>query len=178
MTYDDFKSLCKNRRSIRYFDDKPIAKNDVIKLLELAQMAPSVENLQPWHFHVIFNKELRHTLAETSCYGNFVEGAGVFIIVTANRSLVNAAVEPLWNEKELDYSCMGAMMNILYGATAMAIGSCWVSLYRGNVHEILKLPPHEIVVGGIMLGHYKKGEDKSANGQERGPMEEIYTMHE
>ncbi len=178
MNYDDFKSLCQNRRSIRYFDDRPVSKDDVMKLLKLAQMAPSVENLQPWHFHVILDKELRHALTETSCYGNFVEGAGAFIVVTANRSLAKAAVEPIWNEKELDYSCMGAMMNILHGATAMGLGSCWISLYRGNAHEILKLPLHEIIVGGIMLGHYKKGEEKSTNGHERNPLEEISTFYE
>ncbi len=178
MTYEDFKSLCQNRRSIRYFDDKRVSKEDVMKLLELAQLAPSVENLQPWHFHVIFNKDLRHKFTETCCYGNFVEGASVFIVVTANRSLANAAKEPVWNEKELEYSCMAAMVNVLLGATAMEIGSCWVSLYRGNAHEVLGLPLHEIVVGGLMLGHYKRGEEKGNNGHERKPLDEMYTFHE
>jgi len=178
MTYEDFKSLCQNRRSIRYFDDKPVSKEDVMKLLELARLAPSVENLQPWHFHVIFNKNLCHKLTETSYYGDFVEGAGAFIVVTANRSLIHEAKETLWNEKELEYSCMGAMSNMMLGATAMDIGSCWVSLARGNVHELLKLPMYEIVIGGLMLGHYKKGEEKGHNGHERKPLDDMCTFHD
>lgn len=178
MQYDDLKSLCQKRRSIRYFDQKPVSKEDVMKLLELARLAPSVENLQPWHFHVILNKDLCHKLTETSYYGNFVEGAGVFIVVTANRLLLNEAKEPVWNEKELEYSCMAAAEHILLGATAMGIGSCWVSLARGNVHELLHLPHHEIVIGGLMLGHYKKGEEANSNGRQRKSLEDIYTFHE
>lgn len=178
MTYEDFKSLCKSRRSIRYFDQKPVSKEEVLKLLEIAQLAPSVENLQPWHFHVIFNRDLCHKLTEASYYGNFVEGAGVFIVVTANRSVANEAKEPLWNEKELDYSCMIAAEHMMLGATAMGLGSCWVSLARGNVHDLLNLPHHEIIIGGLMLGHFKRGEEQGWNGHERKPMEEMYTFHE
>lgn len=177
MTYDELKSLCKTRRSIRYFDQKPVDKEDVLSLLELARLAPSVENLQPWHFHVIYNKELRIKLMESCCYGNFVEGAGVFILVSVNTTLENAAKEPIWNPKELEYSCMAAMEHILLGATAMGLGSTWVSLHHGSAHEILDLPRHEIIVGGIMLGHYKKGEENPSNGQRR-PLEEMYTFHE
>lgn len=178
MTYEEFKSLCKKRRSIRYFDQKPVSKDDVMKLLELARLAPSVENLQPWHFHVIFNKELRHKLLEACCYGNFVEGADVFIVITANRSLENEAKEPVWNPKELEYSCMAAAEHILLGATAMGLGSCWVSLHHGTAHETLQMPRHEIVVGGLMLGHYKKGEDVNSNGRQRKSIEDMYTFHE
>ncbi len=178
MMYNDFKSLCEARRSIRSFDEKPVSTEDILKLLELAQLAPSVENLQPWHFHIITNAELRHALTETSCYGNFVEGAGAFIVVTANMSLTNAAEKPVWNEKELEYSCMAAMMNVLQGATAMGLGSCWVSLYRGNAHELLKLPRYEIIVGGIMLGHTKKEDAQQSSRHNRKPLDEMYTLHE
>ncbi|MDO8648866.1 MAG: nitroreductase family protein [Candidatus Peregrinibacteria bacterium] len=178
MTYDDFHSLCQHRRSIRYFDEKPVSKEEVLTLLKLARLAPSVENLQPWHFHVIYNPELRKKLTEASCYGNFVEGAGVFIVVTANRSLENKAKEIVWNPRELEYSCMAAMTNVILGATAMEIGSCWVSLHHGTAYEILKLPRHETVVGGLMLGHFKRGEEQNSNGHERNPLEEMYTFHE
>ncbi len=178
MRYDDFKSLCDSRRSIRFFDDKPVAKEEILKLLELARLAPSVENLQPWHFHVIFNKNLCHKLMEASYYGNFIEGAGVFIVVTANRSVSAKAKEPVWNEKELEYSCMTATEHMLLGATAMGLGSCWVSLARGDVHELLRLPQYEIVIGGLMLGHYKRGEEKGWGGRQLRSIEETYTFHE
>ena len=109
MNYDDFKSLCQSRRSIRYFDTKPVSKDDILKLLELARLAPSVENTQPWHFHVFLDAEKRKILMDASCYGNFVEGAGVFIVVSCDKSMEVKVPEPIWNPRELEYSCMSAM---------------------------------------------------------------------
>ncbi len=178
MTYDAFKTLCESRRSIRYFDDQPVTTAEVLSLLELARMAPSVENLQPWHFHVIFNHDLQKRLMEASCYGNFVEGAGAFIVVTVEKSLANSAKEPVWNPRELEYSCMGAMTHIILGATAMGLGSCWVSLHHGAAFEALGLPARETVVGGIMLGRYRKGEKQPSDGHQRKALRDIVTMHD
>ena len=83
MDYTDFQKLCEARHSIRFFDQKPIPKEDVEKLLELGRLAPSIENLQPWHFHVVYNEDLRHKLAAECCYGNFIEGGSVFLVVTS-----------------------------------------------------------------------------------------------
>ncbi len=178
MTFDDFKKLCEERRSIRYFADKPVKKEDILRLLEVGCLAPSVENIQPWRFHVIENHGLRHDLMEKCCYGNFIAGAGSFIVVTVDYSLENSGPDTVWNERELDYSCMAAMTNIINAATAMGLGSCWVSLYRGDVHDILKLPHGEHVVGGIMLGHFRKGEEHGHDGHDRKPIADICTFHE
>lgn len=177
MTYEEFLSLCNNRRSIRYFDDEPLSTHDVMKLLELARLAPSVENLQPWHFHVVFESELKRQLMEASCYGNFVEGASTFIVITVDKSL-EQQVNPVWNPRELEYSCMAAAEHILLGATAMGLGSCWVSLHHGKAHDVLELPRHKAVVGGIMIGRYRSGEETGSNGHQRRPMKDIVTFYE
>lgn len=178
MTYDSFKDLCTHRRSIRYFDDRPVSKDDILKLIELARLAPSIENLQPWHFHVITDEAMRSVLMDASCYGNFVEGAAAFIVVTVDRSLEREATEVVWNITELEYSCMAAMEHILLGATAMGLGSCWVSLHHGKAHQVLDLPRHKVVVGGIMIGHYKKGEEQPSDGMQRHALSEMYTFYE
>ena len=178
MTFDEFKTLCDRRRSVRYFSGEPVSKRDVLQLLEAARMSPSVQNMQPWHFHVILNEDLKTTLMKTSYYGDFVQGAGAFLVVTCNTKTELFGKEPLWNLKEMEYSCMGAMSTILLGATALGIGSCWVSLSKGDVHKLLRLPENELVIGGIMLGHYKKNEEMPSGEHERKPLEKIYTMHE
>lgn len=177
MTYDDFLALCANRRSIRYFDQKPVSEQEISKLLELARQAPSVENLQPWHFHVITNPELRQKLMDTSCYGNFVAGTSVFVVITCDMSLENRAPEPVWNPRELEYSCVTAGEHILLGSNTLGLGSCWVSLHHGKVHEILGLPHHVKVIDGMMIGHFRKGEEKASGTHERRPIQQTYTMH-
>ncbi len=177
MTFDDFQSLCAQRRSIRYFDDKPVKTDVVTKLLEVARLAPSVENLQPWKFHVVTSPALRKKLMEASCYGNFVEGAGVFIVITSDTSLQTKAKEPLWNPRELEYSCIAAAEHMMLAATAMGLGSCWVSLHHGVAHEALDLPRNETVVGGLMLGYFKHGEEKASAERERKPVDELAVFH-
>lgn len=177
MTYEDFQKLCHERRSVRYFNRKPVTKEEVLQLLELARLSPSVENTQPWHFHVIMNEILRTKLMDASCYGNFVAGAGAFIVVTCDR-MRSPTAKTLWNPRELEYSCIAAMEHILLGAAAMGIGGSWISLHHGPVHALLKLSASQSVIGGIMLGCFRRGEEKASTEHDRRPLEEIYTMHD
>ncbi len=41
------------RRSIRSFQERPIAREDLERILEAATWAPSADNLQPWRFAVL-----------------------------------------------------------------------------------------------------------------------------
>lgn len=176
MTYADFKALCKSRHSVREFEDTPVTPGEVLELLELARLAPSVDNLQPWHFHVVMNADQRKELMDACCYGNFVEGSGVFIIVTADLGVEKRSAKTLWNRKELEYSCITAMEHIWLGAAAMGLGGSWVSLHHGKPHEVLGLPHEEVVIGGMMIGHPKIG--VAGKPAARKSLEEIYTIHE
>ncbi len=162
ISYDNFKELCANRRSIRYLDDRPLEKRSIEMLLDVAILAPSVQNTQPWKFYVITNQELKDKIMKASCYGNFVSGAGAFILVTADMQARKESPEVLWNPRELEYSCVSAMHQMILAATAMGIGTCWVSLHHGNAAEVLHLSKHELVIGGIMVGKLKSGEEEAS----------------
>ena len=45
--------LMKDRRSIRAYKNKPVSKDVIEKVIDLATEAPSVLNAQPWHFTVV-----------------------------------------------------------------------------------------------------------------------------
>lgn len=178
MTFNDFQRLCKQRKSVRFFSDQLLTKEEVNSLLQIALLSPSVENTQPWHFHIILNPKLCCQLKETSCYGNFVEGAGAFIIVTCEKSVLPESKHVLWNPRELEYSCVSAVENILLGATAMGLGSCWVSLQHGKAAEILNIPRTQVIIGGVMIGHSKGGEKDGAVDHEHKTLEEVCTWYE
>jgi|SRR3989344_2437055 len=178
MTYDDLKALCEKRRSIRYFDSTPLTFAEIEPLLALAQLAPSVENIQPWHFHVIFNQEMRSELMKCCCYGNFVAGAGALLIVTCDTKAQLRAPGVLWQLSDLEYSCVTAMEHVLLGATTVGLGSCWVTLRHAPTRQILKLTEEHQVIGGIMLGHVKRGEESPSGKHERLPLAETYTLYE
>jgi nitroreductase len=51
------------RRAVRKYKNKPVAKRIIEQLLEAGRMAPSAMNRQPWKFYVVTNKELIHLLS-------------------------------------------------------------------------------------------------------------------
>lgn len=178
MTFDDLRGLLEQRRSVRYFSGKPVDRATIEKILDVARLAPNVENIQPWRFHVITNLDLKTRVMEYSCYGNFVAGAAAFIVMVCDRSTSGAAPAPIWNPKEMEYSCIAALHTTMLAATALGIGSCFVSLHHGPVHNLLKLPDHCVVVGGLMLGYLKEGEKEASGSHERKPLMEVVTYHE
>ncbi len=54
----DFLSVAETRRSVRLFKSDPLEKKQVLELLQIANMAPSATNSQPWYFIVLEKKEL------------------------------------------------------------------------------------------------------------------------
>ncbi len=178
-TLEQFAALASARHSQRFFSTKPLEKSQILSLLDIADRAPSVDNLKPWRFHVVFTKDLRQRLMEASCYGNFVEGASVFVVVSCDTGAKSQGNTILWNPRELEYSCVVAMSSILYSATAAGIASCWVSLHHAAAHEILRLEKNQIVIGGIMLGHPRKVEDdRSSILAQTQPTKQHYTIYE
>ncbi len=177
MTHEELMSLLQNRRSIRYFQDKPVDKAILNRILSAAILAPSVENIQPWHFHCIDNPAMKQKMMESSCYGNFVSGAATFIVVSCNKAAKGAAQTTIWNPREMEYSCVAAMNNAMLAATNLAIGSCWVSLHHGQAHNLLKLSDHHSIVGGLMIGYMKEDETSPSGEHERTALEHVMTFY-
>lgn len=178
MTFEEFSELMERRHSIRFFSDSPIDRGTLDKILRVGTLAPSVENTQPWHFHVILNAEFKKKMMEISSYGNFIAGAAAFVVVTCDRAAQKASAKTIWNQKELEYSCVAAMHSMMLTAVTLEIASCWVSLHPGPAHNLLKLPDHVIVVGGLMFGYGKEGENKPTSEHQRKPLASTVTYYE
>lgn len=49
----EFEQVVRSRRSIRGFLDKPVRRELIAEILEIAMRAPTSMNTQPWHFFVV-----------------------------------------------------------------------------------------------------------------------------
>ena len=49
-----------SRRSIRKFQDKPLARQDIREILQAGIKAPSAKNRQPWRYVVVQGLSLIH----------------------------------------------------------------------------------------------------------------------
>ena len=61
---DTLATLLRNRRSVRKFQGRPVARELVEQIIEAARWAPSPHGRQPWRFAVLTTQELKLQLAD------------------------------------------------------------------------------------------------------------------
>ena len=145
--------LMLKRRSTRKFNDDPITKEELEKILEAALLAPTSMNRKPCNFMVVERKEVLKELSECKDHGaNLIEGADKAIVVIADTLIADTWIE--------DSSIALTHMHLM--ATELDIGSCWVQVHLRNkdgedseeiVKNILKIDDYYRIVGILALGH-------------------------
>lgn len=143
----------KSRRSIRHFKEDTLKKEELENLLNLAILAPSAKNRQPWHFVVINeNKELKNKIAsilkektseETALTCEVISSCSTLILVYGNI------------EQEIfDISSIGAAIeNLILAATNQNIGTLWIGYILKIEEELKKLLNREDkLIAAIALG--------------------------
>ena len=48
----EIEEAIRSRKSIRAFTDQPVSQDQIQRILEISQRAPSGTNTQPWHCYV------------------------------------------------------------------------------------------------------------------------------
>jgi nitroreductase len=143
----------KARRSVRNYENRPIAKDIIEDIIDCARLAPTAVNMQPWEFVVVTNSETKAKIAQAATYGKFIADSGACIVVCVERS----SKFPLED-------CCAAVENILISAKAHSLGSCWVAgwkrPYSGEISSLIGLPENIEIVALIAVG-YPKSEPKS-----------------
>ncbi|SHG69994.1 nitroreductase family protein [Flagellimonas flava] len=174
--------LIQNRRSVfpAQYNNKPISKETIEKLLEAANWAPNHKKTEPWRFKVVMGDkrgELGQFLAKKyqeidakpkqvkikKLQENPVR-SGAVIAICMQRDPEESL--PEW--EELAATAM-AVQNMWLSCTELGIGCYWSSpgLIK-YMHEFLDLNEGEKCLGFFYMGHYD-GELPTA---ERRPMEE------
>jgi len=148
----------KKRRSVRSFLDKGIEESKISKILEAGSLAPSSGNVQNWEFIVVKND--KEEIAE-ACRQDFILEAAVLIIVCNTKN----KIEILFGDKGKEFygiqNCAMAIENMLLGATALGLGSCFVAVFdEERIKRTLSIPGDVSVDGVIVLG-YAKGKSES-----------------
>ncbi|HEX3002329.1 MAG TPA: nitroreductase family protein [Methanoregula sp.] len=143
----DVFEVIRRRRSIRRYRSDPVRKEDIHKLLDAANRAPSAMNRQQWEFIIVTGKKIgemgesfRKIIEEytknwetsrmkgsTFSREEFIHfaatygGAPVVIVV-----LTDTAQTEDFRRANLE-SASAAMENLLLAATALGLGTCWMT---------------------------------------------------
>lgn len=171
----------RSRRSIRFYEEKPVEQEKIRKLIEVARYAPSAGNMQPVEWLVISDKNFLKTLAGMTIdwlrqrlknepnlakfYPPFqsiltqwdsgadsvLRNAPVLIVASAPKEAANGMV---------DVTLVLCYMDLL--APTMGLGTCWAGLLQGailsspSLKEIVGIPSRHSHHYPLMLGYPKR----------------------
>ena len=159
----DALEALRTRRSIRSFTEKPVSREIIEQVIDAARLAPTANNMQPWEFIVVTDEAIRKQIAGVTEYGKFIADAPVCIAVFCKDS-----------KYYLEDGC-AATENILIGAHALGVASCWVAGdkkdYAEKVGEILEAPDSYKLVSLIALGY--SGVSVSVQGKGKRELHEV-----
>jgi len=131
-----------NRRSIRRYRVEPVSDQVMRNILEAGRLAPSANNAQPWHFIVVTDQKLKHSLSQRRWAG-FVKDAA-FLVVGCGDS----------NNKWSTVDVTIALENMVIAAEAQGVGSCWIGDFdQDEVRGLLGIPENLKVVALISFGY-------------------------
>lgn len=115
----DLRKVYEERRSINFFDSSKGLDDKLLKdIIDLAVLAPSGFNLQPWQIIAVKSKEAKERLYKVSNNQAKVLEAPVTLIIVGDKNGYDKS-NPVWNEM---LETMGGNKAAVEGAQAAAYG--------------------------------------------------------
>jgi nitroreductase len=113
----DTSDAIRSRRDVRSFANRPIAPDDLERILEAGRRAPSSRNWQPWDFVVVTRREDLQELAKVW------QGAGHVATSAATIALISP-IQDDENKARTEHFDLGqATMSMMIAAADLGIGS-------------------------------------------------------
>jgi F420 biosynthesis protein FbiB-like protein len=193
--------LVRERRSIRAFQDRPVARELVAEILRESLWAPSPHNSQPWRFTILFDFPEKDRLAramaqqlstelvadsvpddvvvrQTERSRGRISTAPVVILCSLVRA--GLAVYPDERRNHLEFqmavqSVGSILQTVFLLAQAQGLGSCWMAapMYCPEVvRDALALPVEFEPQALTLLGYPAK----AGKIRERRPLEDMVEL--
>ena len=168
--------LLRWRRDVRHFRSDPVSHQQLIKLEEAMDLAPSVGNSRPWRIVRVESQELRRRIIENhekanrtaaeqyeaeqrSAYRSLklagLREAPVHLgVFTDLAPHAGHALGRQTMPETLTYSTVIAIHSLWLAARSMNLGVGWVSILEpGEVQNCLDVPPSWHFTAYLCLGH-------------------------
>ena len=177
VTIDDMAALAWRRRSVRWFEQRPVPREMIDRALEVALQSPSACNRQPFVFHVFDDPDLVRKVSEipmgTKGYVHNIPA--VAVIVGRQRAYFSE------RDRHLIYIDGSlAAMGFMYALEAQGLSSCpinWPDIEEKErqMADLIDLDPDERPVMLVAIG-YPDPEGLVAYSQKK-PLDEARTYN-
>lgn len=175
----EFSELILKRQSDRKYAPRPVEKEDVVKCLEAARMAPSACNSQPWKFVVVDDRAKLTEMADAAVglgMNKFTHQVPVLVAVVQENMNMEAKAGAVVKNK--DYSMMDlgmAVENFCLQAAELGLGTCIMGWFdEKRIKRLLGVPRSRRIQLLISLGY----PDAPTRAKVRKPLEQMSSWNE
>jgi nitroreductase len=162
----DVETAIRTRRTHKAFGPEPLARDELLELLELARWAPNHHLTAPWRFRVIGPQALARLKEAAGPEGSAkLDRAPTLVVVSCALG-----DEPVQNEEDLHATAVASYI-VLLSAHARGLAGYWRTpglLRSAEGRAAVGLPDDERFVGLLHLGSPRQ--EKGA--PERPPVEQ------
>jgi nitroreductase len=140
---DVFEAI-QERRSIRNYQDKPVEREKLERILEAGRLAPSAKNVEPWHFIAVTDAQKRKALSGGT-WAKFLSQSPLVIVACGDKK-----ASPDWYAIDVAL----AVENMVLTAVSEGLGTCCVgSFSEKDVKALLKVPENFEVLVMLAVGY-------------------------
>ena len=152
----------------------PVSREDVLKCLEAARMAPSACNSQPWKFIVVDDKEKLMEMADAAeglGMNKFTRGVPVMVAVVLEKMNATARLGSLLKHKDYSMLDLGmAVEHFCLQAADLGLGACIMGWFdEKRIARLLGVPRRKRIPLIISLGY----PENPTRRKVRKPVEEM-----
>lgn len=176
-----FIDLVNKRKSTRSYSSLPVSRDLIDQCLEVARLAPSACNSQPWSFIVVDDENTKNSIAKEALSGiyrsnQFVKEAPVIIVAITENSTYIARMGGMLRGVQYNLIDIGiACDHLTLQAEELGLGTCWLGWFNEDaVKKILGLSKKTRVDVMISLGY--PGEETVKN-KIRKPLDKVRRYH-
>ncbi|MGL5317746.1 MAG: nitroreductase family protein, partial [Bacteroidales bacterium] len=159
---------------------KPIEKEKLYRILEIARLAPSACNAQPWKFIVVDDESLRHQIADATSnrllsINHFTKQAPIHLLIVEEPANFSSSIGSFFKKKHFPHIDIGIVAeHICLAAADEGIGSCMIGWFdEKKIKKILNIPSSRTVVLDIVLGY----STQELRSKKRKQMSEIVSFN-
>jgi nitroreductase len=133
-----FLRLCRLRRSVRNWDQRPVEREKLKVCLEAARLAPSAENSQPARFIVFDDQDKKAALGRVVFTGIYSASARfaqapVLVCLLIRESLLVNRLGGRVQGTPFQYVDAGiAGEHFVLAAAEQGLGTCWIGWFNGR----------------------------------------------
>lgn len=156
--FENFSLLVNNRQSCRDFNDKPLEKEVIDKIIDLSMLAPSACNSQPWKMYVVTEESKLKSVAKTlqdMLMNKFTNKAKAFIVLAEQQATLKLGASLKFDRNHfVKYDIGQISAYITLAAESLGVSSCiigWIN--EKNLKEALSMPEEEKCSIVIALGY-------------------------